>query len=340
VIAEGEELKDKPLPLRYFGRDFVLYRGASGKPHLLDAYCPHMGTHLGINTTSYVVKDGAHIEGESIRCPYHGWRFRADGVCDDIPYNKGPIPKAACVRSWQIVESMGVIWVWHDPENGTPEWESPSLKEWDDPAWVRWKLDHLGILNQHPQELIDNIVDFGHFDPIHGSHCQYFENEFHGHLATQRMGGGHRTLTSSEGMLKNDTTYNGPGFLLSRMTGGPYESIILIAHTPVDDGKVKAWHGLLVKSSHESATRTDIVLARGYQAASMAAFAQDFEVWSNKAPAINILQVAMDGRFDLERTWYKQFYNPRARAAEFQKKIAGVHPVRGFPAAPRKAVGE
>ena len=74
MIAEADEVQNKALPLRFFGRDFVIYRGESGKVFLMDAYCPHMGTHLGGNTTSYVVIDG-QIEGDSIRCPYHAWRF-------------------------------------------------------------------------------------------------------------------------------------------------------------------------------------------------------------------------------------------------------------------------
>ena len=75
MIAESSEIADKPVPLHYFGREFVAYRGESGKVYLVDAYCPHMRIHIGRNTTSYVVKDGDQIQGESIRCPGHGWRW-------------------------------------------------------------------------------------------------------------------------------------------------------------------------------------------------------------------------------------------------------------------------
>ncbi len=68
MIAAADEVRDTPLPLRFFGNDFALYRGESGRVVLLDAYCPHMGTHIARNTTSYVVIDG-QIEGDSIRCP-------------------------------------------------------------------------------------------------------------------------------------------------------------------------------------------------------------------------------------------------------------------------------
>src|SRR3954468_16755022 len=66
MVADVAELKEGvPLNVRFFARDFVVYRGASGKIVMLDAYCPHMGTHLGKNTTSYVVRDHTHIEGDS-----------------------------------------------------------------------------------------------------------------------------------------------------------------------------------------------------------------------------------------------------------------------------------
>ncbi|HUA90154.1 MAG TPA: Rieske 2Fe-2S domain-containing protein, partial [Steroidobacteraceae bacterium] len=48
MVADAAELAANPLPVRCFGQELVLFRGrASGKPVLLNAYCPHMGTHLG-----------------------------------------------------------------------------------------------------------------------------------------------------------------------------------------------------------------------------------------------------------------------------------------------------
>ena len=55
------------------------------------------------------------------------------------------------------------------------------------------------------------------------------------------------------------------------------------------------------------------------------AFAQDFEVWKYKEPALTIMQIPDDGPFHKERIWYRQFYNPRDKAAEFQRRVNGVH---------------
>jgi 3-ketosteroid 9alpha-monooxygenase subunit A len=195
------------VAVRFFGQDFALYRGReSGKVVLLDAYCPHMKTHLAApNATSYVVIDGggSNVEGDGIRCPYHGWRFGADGKCNHIPYHDGAIPAAAAVKSWKVVEQYGAIWVWFDPEGGEPDYDLPTFGDWHDETYVNGQWDYLGELNQHPMEVVDNIADYGHLSPIHGSTVARFENEFKGHNAIQRQCGGHRTLVGEGGQRRS-----------------------------------------------------------------------------------------------------------------------------------------
>jgi len=330
MIGESASLAATPQAIRFFGRDFALYRGQSGRVVLLDAHCPHMGTHLARNTTSWVVRDGHHIEGDSIRCPYHAWRFGPDGAADEIPYHKGKIPKAACVRSWKVEERYGCIFVWHDPENGEPDYPLPNIAAWDNPSWVRWTIDALGELPCHPQELVDNIADLTHLSPIHGSTVAYFENEFADHVAIQRQGGQHRTLVHDGKGFHTDTWYTGPAILLSRMTGDQ-EAMMMICHTPVEDGITRAWHALMVKSPHTPPRDADVAMARAYQAQALDAFAQDFEVWQNKAPALSILALPSDGPFAKARAWYRQFYHPRAEASKLQDRVRGIHRVPGMP---------
>lgn len=338
MVATSGEVNDKALAVRYFGQDMVLYRGQSGRVFLVEAYCPHMGTHLAKNTTSYVVRDKEHIEGDNIRCPYHGWRFGPDGRCNDIPYSPAPIPKAACLKSWTIKERAGCIWAWHDAEGGAPDYDVPPFENWDNPQWVQWQIDELGELACHPQEILDNMTDKAHLDPVHGSRNMVsFENVFDGHVVRQLLASGHRTLTTSDGPMTNDTWYTGPGILQSSMEG-EYPSLILICHTPVDDGVVKVWHGLLVKSPNAVATPDDIAVARAYQQSSLEAFSQDFEIWAHKRACVNPMIVKGDGPFAKLRIWYKQFYNPRARAQEFQVRVNGHVETQGTTSAPWPSV--
>jgi len=211
MVADATKVQDQPLNTRYFGEDMVIYRGKSGRVYAVSAYCPHMGTHLGRNSTSYVVQDNEHI-------------------------------------------------------------------------------DDLGTLPCHPQEVIDNMTDKAHLTPVHGSiDMESFLNEFDDHIIRQLLVAGHKTLMSAGGgMMTNDTWYTGPGILQSTMIG-EFPSLMLICHTPVDDGVIQVWHALLVKG---------------------------------------------DGPFHKVRIWYKQFYNPRARAAEFQMRVNGVVETAGTSNAP------
>src|SRR5690606_24701862 len=89
MIGAAKEYDNKPKMLNYFGTKIVAYRGEDGKVHALDAYCPHMGADLSLGC----------VEGNSIRCPFHSWRWGEDGVCNDIPYAK-KIPEKAVIKAW------------------------------------------------------------------------------------------------------------------------------------------------------------------------------------------------------------------------------------------------
>jgi 3-ketosteroid 9alpha-monooxygenase subunit A len=135
-------------------------------------------------------------------------------------------------------------------------------------------------------------------------------------------------------MLVTEAVYHGPSVLITRMSG-LYDSYIFIAHTPVDDGSAYVWHALLVRTPDGSpATEKDNLAARAYQDVALAAFAQDFEVWKHKQPCLQGLFVQGDGAFLKQRTWYKQFYNPRAKKHEYLRQSEGIHVPRGMEQAP------
>ena len=58
-------------PFRAFDQEFVLWRDEDGNAHLMDAFCRHLGTHLG---------HGGRVKGNRIQCPFHGWCFDASGA--------------------------------------------------------------------------------------------------------------------------------------------------------------------------------------------------------------------------------------------------------------------
>ncbi|HUD91735.1 Rieske 2Fe-2S domain-containing protein [Sphingobium sp.] len=337
MVARASEVGDAPSAIRMFGRDLVIYRGVSGRLVLLDAYCPHMQAHFAAEKTS---DDGAHrVEGDSIRCPYHSWRFGPDGKCDHIPYHDGAIPPAAMVRAWRVEERFGCVFAWHDPEQDEPDHDLPDLPEWDDPSWICGDYDDLGTLDVHPQEIVDNLVDTRHFGPIHGQKVAYFDSAFDGVLGRQLSGGGHETMTSEGGVLDVDAFYTGPGILIARYSGET-DAVQIICHTPKEDGVTQVWHGITTRARNNPPSAEDVALRDQYHQAGLAAFSQDFAIWKTKGPAFGILRLPNDGPFHRGRAWYRQFYNPRAKAAEYQARANGVHHTQGMAPAPGLVAAE
>lgn len=148
-------------PLRYFGRDLVLYRTDSGDFHVLDAHCPHMGAHLGY---------GGCVDGDGIVCPYHGWQWGPDGRNVLVPSEGKPTDRRR-VTAWQSAVANGIVWMWFDAAGRTPMWEPPTdlpgvgegRRHDVYPACTRsWN----GI-RMRPQYVPENNVDIDHLHWVH-----------------------------------------------------------------------------------------------------------------------------------------------------------------------------
>ncbi|WP_375511668.1 Rieske 2Fe-2S domain-containing protein [uncultured Nostoc sp.] len=157
-IAYSHELTlKKVVPLRYFGKDLVIFRTEDGTACVLDAHCPHLGAHLGY---------GGKVKGETIQCPFHGWCFNSKGHCTDIPYaNK--IPSLAQLRTWPVREINGLIFVYYHAWGEAPSWEIPDIPEYTSAEWMPFRLTYQWKLRSHIQELGEQIADIAHIPTVH-----------------------------------------------------------------------------------------------------------------------------------------------------------------------------
>ena len=160
AIAFSAELEPGAVQRRhYFGRELVVYRTESGQVSLADAYCPHLGAHLG---------HGGRVEGERLVCPFHGWQFGPDGRCAAMPYGKR-IPDRARLAPWQVIEQNGVVLAYWDGVDGSGSgaaWKPPvvDLGAYSEMRSRTWELA------SHPQEVMENSADGAHFRYIHKTH--------------------------------------------------------------------------------------------------------------------------------------------------------------------------
>jgi phenylpropionate dioxygenase-like ring-hydroxylating dioxygenase large terminal subunit len=116
----------RPLKaVRLLGQDLILFRDAAGVYGLLDRDCPHRGADLAF----------ARHEGDGVRCPFHGWKFAADGRCLDTPAE--PMGSTLCERvrqrSYPLRVAAGVLFAYLGPEGSTPP-ELPAFDSFTAPA--------------------------------------------------------------------------------------------------------------------------------------------------------------------------------------------------------------
>ena len=285
-------------PLRYFGQDLVIYRGEGGAVKVLDAFCPHLGAHLG---------HGGKVRGDSIQCPFHAWRFDGDGQCVEIPY-ASRVPPQAKVPCWPVAEKNGMIFVWHDPQRGAPDWALPDLDDvLSGGRFTAWNHSVLEIAT-HPREIVENIVDTAHFMPVHGTSAKKFRNEFHGHVAVQHNEGVAYPLGGGEDPYTLTATYYGPGYMVTHMKG-VLESVLINAHTPVEPNLLHLRFAVALKQDGDrqiSRAFTDRYidnLRRGYL--------QDVAIWEHKVYRERPMLSENDGEIGNLRRWYRQFFSPR-----------------------------
>jgi len=91
-----------PEPIHIMGDSFTLFRGESGTPYLVDFRCAHRGTQLSVGW----------VEGESIRCRYHGWRYDGSGQCVEQPGEDPAFASKICIRSYPCEEYLGLVFAY------------------------------------------------------------------------------------------------------------------------------------------------------------------------------------------------------------------------------------
>lgn len=300
-LGKVSDFTDKPVMLNYFNTKLVAYRGEQGQLIILDGYCPHMGADLS----------QGYVEGNSLRCAMHAWRWGADGVCDDIPYAKN-IPPKACIKPWPTLERNGLAFVYHDPENNPPipEQLPPEMPECSSGEWSGWEVALIPI-HTNCRELVDNMADKAHFGPVHASAALKFENTFHKHMCVQHMQGKSPRL-AGDSILTTTATYYGPAYMITRMTGEmngvPVESLLLVSHVPITTESFDLRFGVMVKLFPGMSKEDSDAMVKGYVALSQEAFFEDVQFWHTKVRVDNPILCDGDGPINRLRQWYNQFY--------------------------------
>ncbi|WP_297842625.1 aromatic ring-hydroxylating dioxygenase subunit alpha [Pseudomonas sp.] len=149
------ELTDKPLARTLLNQPLVLFRTASGEVAALEDRCCHRALPLSLGT----------LEGEGLRCGYHGLLFGSDGQCLEIP-GQAKVPSKAKVRSFIAQERDQILWIWF----GRDELLAPLSEPPAYPIHCSGDYRFAGDVYHYnaPWQLIhDNLLDLSHLGYVH-----------------------------------------------------------------------------------------------------------------------------------------------------------------------------
>jgi phenylpropionate dioxygenase-like ring-hydroxylating dioxygenase large terminal subunit len=158
VGAWSRELALKPVARTILGAPVVFFRTASGRPAALEDECCHRGLPLSLG----------EVDGEIIRCHYHGLEFGCDGVCSLVP-GQDKVPSKARVRSYPIVESDKIVWIWPgDPALANPDEVISYPYHHQESGWAA-KISDCWRLECYWEMVNDNLLDLTHLAYVHRS---------------------------------------------------------------------------------------------------------------------------------------------------------------------------
>lgn len=146
------------------GEPIVIGREENGTPFALRDVCPHRGVPLSAGKLFSPAASGCNAS--AVECPYHGWKFRTDGRCTEIP---SLVPgqemdvERIRVRAYPVREVQGNIWIYMASDahpDAVPTIDPPQVPHFES---GRPGLRETMTFSCH----IDHAV-IGLMDPAHG----------------------------------------------------------------------------------------------------------------------------------------------------------------------------
>lgn len=281
------------MPLSCFGRELVLFRTEEGVAHALDAYCPHLGAHLG---------HGGKVQQGILQCPFHGWRFNGQGQCVEIPH-AGKVPPGAVLGTWPVQELDGALFLHHAPDGVLSPWRVPALLEASAEGWVLFQKKQWRI-RTHAQEIAENIADATHFRYVHGI-----------------LSISNTELTTEGPVFRVDSQVNQPtprgpvdGRILSEAHGLGYWAIrfsgiadvaFISAATPVGPEHVTLRHTFFIRAPAQPGASNNV--GKALVAEIIRQVEEDIPIWENKIYRARPLLSAGDRSIPMLRQWSRQF---------------------------------
>ena len=160
IALSREQKPGTAKRIKILGNFHTLYRGQDGTINLVQDRCPHRGTSLAYGW----------VEGSSIRCRYHGWKFSSNGQGEEFPAETQSYARSICLKTYPVQEYLGVVFGFFG-DGQVPEF--PRFPELEDET-AGELLTLAVVLPYNYFQRIENDVDEVHIHYTHGEFAGSF----------------------------------------------------------------------------------------------------------------------------------------------------------------------
>jgi len=295
-------------PMKYFGHELVAFRGDDGTLGVLDAYCRHMGAHLGYESK---------VHGNCVACPYHGWQWDTDGNNTLVPYQERPT--RAKQRKWHTVEQYGLIWMWHDPTGGPPRDEFhvvdpfTCFEQKPGAAGDYYPTYPQAVVNKpnepiHPQLVLENSADCAHFMYTHAAD-EYPRQEWFRTSGTRwRSQIAFISPKTKQPGLYLDNCNTGIGVTAAMFDSPKLHYRLVLTATPIDDERSDLRVSYFFPRNGATGDTLPPDVAE-YARHTEELFEEDARIWRHQAFVQKPVYALADrAGYSALRTWCEQFY--------------------------------
>lgn len=155
-VGVSEALKPgEAVPVRIFGDDLTLYRGESGAPYLVAGRCAHRCTVLHTGW----------VQGEDIRCIYHGWKYDGTGQCTEAPAEVDGFADRIRIDGYPARDYGGLVFAYLGEGDGADAFELMRKAIIDAPGSLTLTKPQLWPCNWF--QMIENSMDSVHVSFVH-----------------------------------------------------------------------------------------------------------------------------------------------------------------------------
>ena len=279
--------------LRYFGKELVVWRDQRGSAHVMDAFCAHLGAHLG---------HGGKVEDCRLICPFHGWEWDEEGNNVAIPYSDRVHEKAK-IHSWPVCERNGLIMTWYHPHGEPPKWEIPLSRELASGDYLPFVKKQWDI-NTTWQDTAENGADYVHLKYVHHTPelPEVISYETDGPVNRVELAVTYYTPRGDvKGRIISES--HGPGYAVVNFAIGDFARLMMIDWAvPLDLEKLRNHKAYAVHKD----TRPSI--GEGFIKDLVQQMEDDITIFDHKRYISNPPLVAGDGPIAKFRRWASQFY--------------------------------